>query len=103
MPAAHPSANKFLNQRLAHAASNGMLITVCCPYCRRRVHFWAADLAKVLGPDHELHVPPFPCSRCRTRELDVKWCIPSAADLENLTVRRPVRQVVKWIWKDERA
>ncbi len=103
MPAARPSSNRFRNQRLRHAASNGMLITVRCPFCRRVVNFWAADLVKVLGPDHELHVPPFPCSRCRTRELDVRWRIPSAADLQGLTIRRPVRKVERWQWRNEKA
>ncbi|AVO36579.1 hypothetical protein [Pukyongiella litopenaei] len=79
-----------------------MLITVKCPGCRRRVNYWAADLVQVLGPEHQLHEPPFPCSRCRTREVDVSWSIPSPRDLQGLTVRRPVRQVVKWIWRDER-
>ncbi|MCV2887029.1 hypothetical protein [Ruegeria aquimaris] len=80
-----------------------MLITVRCPMCRRTVNFWAADLIKVLGPDHELQNPPFPCSRCKNNEVDVRWTIPAASDLERLTVRRPVRQIVKWIWRDEKA
>ncbi|SDX41398.1 hypothetical protein SAMN04488001_3147 [Litoreibacter albidus] len=103
MPAARPSANRFKNQRLCHGASLGMLITVRCPFCRRTVNFWAADLVQVLGPDHELHVPPFPCSRCKTREVDVTWCVPASSTLTDLTVRRPVRQVVKWVWRDEKA
>ena len=80
-----------------------MLITVRCPYCRRTINYWAADLLRVLGPDYELHAAPFPCSRCRTSELDVRWRVPASGDLDKLIVRRPVRQVVKWIWRDEKA
>lgn len=82
-----------------------MLIEVSCNACRRRVNYWAADLVDVLGPDHEVHRPPFPCSKCRTIEyLNVRWHVPSSSELEaGLTVRRPVKQVVKWIWRNERA
>ena len=54
--------------------------------------------------EFEVH-PPFPCSKCRTAEyLDVRWNVPAASDLERgLTVRRPVKKITKWIWRDERA
>ena len=103
MPVSHPPANPFRAQRLAHAAALGMLISVRCPRCRRKVHYWAADLVKVLGPDHRLHEPPFPCARCKSSELDVRWNIPAVSELSGLTVRRPVRQVVRWIWRDEKV
>lgn len=101
MPASRPPANPFHAQRLAGAAAMGVLITVRCPFCRRKIHYWAADLVNVLGPDHPLHLAPFPCSRCKTTELDVRWKVPAASDLSGLTVRRPVRQVVRWIWRNE--
>lgn len=103
MPAGHPSASRYRNQRLCHVAGKGVLITVKCPFCRRIARFWADDLIKVLGPDHQLHLPPFPCSRCKTIDLDVRWTIPPPGDLSGLTVRRPVSQVVRWIWRDEKA
>jgi endogenous inhibitor of DNA gyrase (YacG/DUF329 family) len=102
MPASHPSANPFRNAQLAGAARDGLLISVRCPFCRRTVHYWAADLLKVLEPTHPLRQAPFPCSRCKTTELDVRWGMPSAEMLNGLTVRRPVKQVVRWIWRDEK-
>ena len=103
MPVPAPPANPFRALRMSYAASAGMLISVRCPLCRRQVHFWATDLVKVLGPDHRLDRPPFPCARCKTTELDVRWRVPSASERSGLTVRRPLRQVVRWIWRDERA
>lgn len=102
MPVPHPPANPFRAQRLAQAAMMGMLITVRCPGCNRKVHYWAADLLQVLG-DRRLNEPPFPCSRCNSRELDVRWRIPAPSELTDLTIRRPIRQVVRWIWRNEKA
>jgi hypothetical protein len=85
------------------AAQDGMIITMRCALCRRTVHFWAADLLQVLG-DHQVHVPPWPCSRCRSIEhMAVSWSVPSAQMLAGLTVRRPVRKIEKWLWRDERT
>jgi hypothetical protein len=104
MPAAGPSANPFRNSILADAARDGMLISVTCLLCRRTVNYWAEDLVRVVGPMHQRHLPPFPCSRCRTAEhMAVRWCIPTSAEREKLMVRRPVKQVVKWVWRNERA
>lgn len=81
-----------------------MMLMVRCGLCRRTANYWADDLLKVLGPLHELHVAPFPCSRCKTAEyINVKWKVPSGSDLSSLTVRRPVKQVSKWMWRDEKA
>ena len=86
------------------AAESGQMLMVRCNLCHRTVNYWAYDLVKVVGPHHEVHVPPFQCSRCRTREyLDVKCTIPSASELATLTVRRPVKQIAKWIWRTEKA
>ena len=104
MPVAGPSGNPFRNRRLAEAASDRMLLTLRCNLCRRVTHFWAADLVPVIGEQHQIHVPPWPCSRCRTAEyINVTWCIPSGAMLDGLTVRRPVRKIERWIWRDERT
>lgn len=104
MPARAPSANPHRNPRISDAARAGKLLTMRCGLCRRTAHFWATDLVAVVGGDHQAHIAPFPCSKCgKTEYIDIRWTIPSAAELETLTVRRPVRQVVKWIWRNERA
>lgn len=51
MPAPAPPASPFRALRMSYAASAGMLISVRCPFFRRQVHFWAADLVKVVGPE----------------------------------------------------
>ena len=82
-----------------------MLIVVQCSRCHRTVNFWAADLVDVVGKDHVVLTAPFPCGRCRTTEdMHVSWRVPSALEIDaGLTVRRPVRKITKWIWRDERA
>lgn len=104
MPAARPSSSPFRNRQMHHAAADGMLITMRCGLCGRVTHFWATDLVRVLGDNHQVHIPPWPCSRCRTKEfIDMRWQIPSTATLSGLTVRRPTKQITKWLWRDERA
>jgi hypothetical protein len=104
MPAV-PSTNPAKNRNLGDCAREGTMITMRCNGCRRQVNFWATDLVAVLGPNHQAHVPPWPCTRCRTIEYVVmRSTYPSAADLQaGITVRRPVRQIVKWLWRDERT
>jgi hypothetical protein len=104
MPEAHPSANPAKNRKMHHAAADGMIITMRCSLCRRDVHYWAADLVKVLGPNHQVHVPPWPCSKCRRIDfVQMRWQVATKQLLDGLTVRRPVRQITKWLWRDERA
>lgn len=104
MPAKPPSANRYRNRLMRDAAADGMLVTLRCGKCGQQVNYWAADLVQVVAWDHELHVPPFARSRCRTTEyVSVRATIPSAEAMQGLTVRRPVRQVVRWIWRDEKA
>lgn len=105
MPVGHPPASPLKHRSLAELAGSRMLIEVSCGGCHRRVNFWAEDLLRVLGPDHRLARPPFPCSKCRSSEsLDMRFRCPAPSDLaKGLTVRRPVKQVVRWIWRDERA
>lgn len=86
------------------AAKQGQMLLVRCKLCHGSANYWAADLVRVVGPLHEVHVPPFPCSRCGTSEyVMVKWTIPPSSELSKLTVRRPVKQVSKWIWRNEKA
>lgn len=88
---------------MREAAAKGMIVTLRCNLCRRSVHYWAADLFKVIG-DHQVHIPPWPCGRCRQIDLlNVSWTVPSMTTLAGLTVRRPVRKIEKWIWRDEKA
>lgn len=102
MPAERPSGNPFRNPRMIHAARDGMLIRVRCGKCGRAANYWAADLVEVVGPDHELHIPPFRCSRCRTAEwMYVSREVPDASAVASLVVRRPVRKVTRWIWREE--
>ena len=105
MPAGHPSANRFRNTRLRHQAAANMMLVMRCYQCGRTVRFWATDLTKVLDLDHDAHVPPFPCGRCRSKEdVDIQWTVPTAAELAaGLTVRRPVRKIERWLWRDEKA
>lgn len=80
-----------------------MMITLRCNHCRRSVNYWAADLVQVVG-DHQVHIPPWPCGRCGTRDfLHVSWEVPTTTTLNGLTVRRPVSKIEKWIWRDEKA
>lgn len=105
MPAV-PSSNKFRNRSIADCARDGMLLVMRCNACRRQVNYWASDLVTVTGdPRHEAHVPPWGCARCGTKEYMVmRWRIPSAEEMvTGLTIRRPVRKIEKWIWRNEKA
>lgn len=105
MPAV-PSRNKFANRSLRDCAHDGMLMVMRCNRCRRQVNYWASDLVKVIeDPFHEAHVPPWGCKRCGTSEYMVmRWRLPSAEELaEGLIVRRPVKRVVRWIWRNEKV
>lgn len=104
MPTRRPSANPWKNRQMHHAASEGMIITMHCSLCRRDVHYWASDLVKVLGPNHQVHVPPWPCGKCKRIDfVQMRWQVATMQLLEGLIVRRPVRQVTKWLWRNERA
>ena len=54
---------------------------------------------------HEAHVPPWGCAKCRTREYMVmRWRVPSTEEMvAGLTVRRPIKKIEKWLWRDEKA
>lgn len=93
------------NRKYCDAALDRMIIVMRCNGCRRMAYYWAEDLVKVVGRWHEVHVPPWPCSKCRTIEyMQTWWEVPTADKLqEGLTIRRPVKQVTKWIWRNERT
>lgn len=82
------------------AANDRQVVQIRCSLCGRKAHYLPEDLAKVCGERAPAHVPPFPCSKCGTMEyMHVTLTIPPAEEAMKLQVRRPVRQVVKWIWK----
>lgn len=82
------------------AAADRQVALIRCSLCGRRAYYLPEDLARVCGDQAPAHVPPFPCSHCRTAEyMGVTLTIPPAEEAMRLQVRRPVRQVTKWIWK----
>jgi hypothetical protein len=94
----------MLERKLSEAAAAGMILTIKCDLCRRSVHFWAADLVKILGPHYPLSKPPWLCSQCRTADyLHVRYKVWTFDELRNVTVRRPVKKITKWVWRNERA
>lgn len=106
MPEATPSIALSKRLRLREAARNGMMISMKCALCRREVNYWAHDLIQVLGPEALVDHAPWPCSRCSAPDmLSVRCVVPSASDIAtgNIIVRRPVKQVLRWIWRDEKA
>lgn len=100
-----PSRNAFNNRSIGTCARDRMMIVMRCNRCRREVRYWAVDLIQVVGYWHQAHVPPWPCSRCRSVEyMRMWWILPSASDLQaGITVRRPVKQVTRWVWRDEKT
>lgn len=105
MPAV-PSNNKFHNRSIRGCARDGMMLVMHCNRCRRTVHCWAADLLKVVDdPFHEAHVLIWACGRFKTiGYMVMRWKLPTAWELEDgITVRRPVKKITRWLWKNERA
>lgn len=92
------------DRNLSEAAAAGMIMTVKCDMCRRTVHFWASDLVQILGAHHPLSKPPWLCSKCKTADyMHVRCKVWSTNSLQGLIIRRPVRKVTRWIWRDEQA
>jgi len=84
---------------LDKAAREGQLIRCRCKRCHRVVHYIAADLLPILGPQHRAAVdPPFPCRCGEQARIAVECIVPAAGDYGHLEVRRPagVRQVQLW-------
>jgi hypothetical protein len=104
MPAGHPSASRQRHHLMRDAAQQGQMLILHCELCKGSANYWAHDLVLVVGPLHIVHVPPFPCSRCGTCDyVSVNCTLPPASELAKITVRRPVKQVAKWIWRNEQA
>lgn len=95
----NPSSNRFLCFKMRDAAKDGRLIICKCALCRRVVRFLAADLEETKDPGWDPHVPPFPCSKCKTTDyIFVEIKIPVPGDYGSLMVRRPgpVRKTQTW-------
>lgn len=76
---------------LLTAAANRQLVILRCMRCRRSASYLAADLARVFGPSHPAHAPPFPCSRCGTAEfVKVRLRSPSSGEVASTRIRRPL-------------
>ncbi len=83
---------------LRDAAIDGMVVELKCNFCRKTVNYLANDLIRVCPPDHPANQPPFPCGRCGTMEyVSARARIPSLEEYGKLTIRRPIRQVWKWV------
>lgn len=95
-----PASSKWLE---SHTSGRTTFQEADHSYCSRTAHLWAEDLVMVMGPDHEMQRPPFSCSKCKKPDIRVSWRIPAAAELVGLTVRRPVRKIERWIWRDKPA
>ena len=100
MPAGHPPIHPHPGKpfrTIRDAALDGQIIEVRCNGCRKRVNFLAEALCKVIDPKHPVHLPPFPCARCRTTEfINVKAKTPVADEVGKLVVRRPARLIQTW-------
>ncbi len=93
---AHP-AKPF--RTIKDAADDGQLLVLKCNLCRRTTYFLAIDLLTIIDPKHPVHIPPFPCGRCKTREyVNVKIHHPNPGDYGQLPVRRPgkIVRIQKW-------
>ena len=106
MPAGHepirPHPGKPF-RTLRDAADARQVITLRCNLCHERVSYLAEDLILVFGPDRPAHHVPFPCSRCRTAEyINLTIEVPRPETYMKLVVRRPVKQVQRWIWRNEK-
>ena len=107
MPVPHPPIRAHPGKPFrtwSDAARDRQVVTIRCNRCRRSENFLAEDFALVFGPEQPVHIPPFACSRCRTRDyLDLALRVPSAEDCVTLRVRRPVKPVRRWIWQTFRT
>lgn len=79
MPESHrPSRN---TRTWRDAAADRQVVLIRCGLCGRKAHYLPEDLAKIFGDRAPAHVPPFPCSRCRTMEyMQVTLTIPRAEE-----------------------
>lgn len=87
---------------MQHAANLNMVITVRCSGCKREARYLAADLVEIVGREHFLRNPMWPCRRCGTGDfISNTWApITAQSPQSGVVVRRPVKKVERWIWRD---
>ena len=104
MPIMHSKEGPFPGKgygTIGEAARSFQLLVVMCNKCRRLTYYLTTDLVHVpdIGPKHFVHMPPFQCSRCKTKEY-ISTRLKTAFDTEygNLEVRRltGIKQVPVW-------
>ena len=99
-PPERPYPGKDTPYTLADAAAQNKLITCRCARCKRLVRYLAADLVTVKGPTWDALAPPYPCSKCGTRDwVKVNLHSPDPGDYGSLIVRRPSHVVMTQMWK----
>lgn len=101
MPEAFPKERPYPGTyvKLRHAAEAHQLVVVKCKNCRRVARFLCEDLVRVLDPERDVTLPPFPCSRCRSSDrLHVEVISVGASDVGLMEVRRPgpVQRTQTW-------
>lgn len=102
MPERHPSARPYPGTvyTLHHAAESGQLVIVRCNGCKRSVTYLAADLERLLDPRRPADDPPFPCSKCGTKDyMRVTIRTPALGDYGSLVIRRPGRVKTTQLWR----
>ena len=83
MPVPYHKLKPMHRYTLAQAAAVGNMLQVRCLACLRPAQvFLASDLARLLGEHADANAPPFPCSKCGSREfVQVKLRTPFDADV----------------------
>ncbi|MBD8875443.1 hypothetical protein [Roseibium polysiphoniae] len=81
----------------------GHMVIVKCNLCHRQVHYLAADLAELLGPQRRVFSLPFRCEKCRKSDyLLISVRIPDSRDFGKIILRRPAGIKKVLLWKEER-
>lgn len=103
MPDAPLNLRPGKHYSMADAAAHDMVISITCRPCRKTINYLATDLVKVVGPTHPVVRAPWRCRKCGAQEwLEVKWEMRTAhLPKPGLIIRRPVGQVMRWIWRNE--
>lgn len=76
---------------LADAARHGMFVVATCRDCKREARFLASDLAEMFGYGRSLSGLRFKCTRCDSRNCEVKPELPGFERQHETVVWRPVK------------
>jgi len=97
VPEARPKEGKY---RLYEFAGQDYVLRVYCAGCRKTVRYLVDDLIKLKGRDWDVICPPYPCSRCKTREWMGVWPEQvTKADVGMMDIRRPSKVITIQKWK----